>query len=508
MKKITISLSLAALFSANLSADESLRAELEELKKQVKELQDIQKKVDVESLQKQFLEVKAHDANDNVKFSIDFRTAYDIVDYKIANVKSLDNGIWTNKLILGMAARPLDDLIFKGKLSVYKAFGNNTSFASNGYQNMDWYASNAPSDTNLRLQEAYFLYTGEAGDLGYTASFGRRPSINGFLVNLRDDDEVASPIGHNINMEFDGASFMFDFDKLTGISGLYFKLCLGRGNSNADAKYPTFTGYPFQAIMPSSVYAPYVKSNFDSANMDLIGLVAQLYDNGQFKAMFNYFQGFNMMGANFNLRNPQDPRAGYVANMVDVGDLSGGAIALQITGLSDEIDFLMDTILFASFAWSQTEPKGTHNVLDMNPRSPTFGQPVSVKEMLGSSKKETGTSYYIGAQVPGFFEGDKFGLEYNHGSKYWRSFTYGEDTLVGSKLATRGNAYEAYYIKPLLGDHLVFQLRYTLLDYDYTGSDMYFGSTGTPMKVSDLVAMGQPVVEKASNIRAYIRYRY
>lgn len=31
----------------------------------------------------------------------------------------------------------------------------------------------------------------------------------------------------------------------------------------------------------------------------------------------------------------------------------------------------------------------------------------------------------------------KIGLEYNKGSKYWRSMTYGEDTMVGSKLAAR-----------------------------------------------------------------------
>ena len=99
----------------------------------------------------------------------------------------------------------------------------------NGYQNMDWYATQTPSgDANVRLREAYFLYFGQMGEMPYTVSFGRRPSTDGFMTNLREDnDHPASPIGHNINMEFDGASFKFDFDKLTGISGLYFKNCYG-----------------------------------------------------------------------------------------------------------------------------------------------------------------------------------------------------------------------------------------------------------------------------------------
>jgi len=37
--------------------------------------------------------------------TVDFRTAYDYVDYKIQGSEKEDNGIWTNKLILGMASQ-------------------------------------------------------------------------------------------------------------------------------------------------------------------------------------------------------------------------------------------------------------------------------------------------------------------------------------------------------------------------------------------------------------------
>jgi hypothetical protein len=239
--------------------------------------------------------------------------------------------------------------------------------------------------------------------------------------------------------------------------------------------------------------------------MDLAGLIFQAYDNGQYKVMANLFKGWNMMGANFSLTPSGKPMDGYNVAMTDVGDLTGGALSLQVNGIGDGIsDFLDDSIFFLSYAFSQTDPKGNHHVIDQNPTSPTFMQPVSRTEMLGTSNKETGSSIYTGVQVPGIMKGQRLGLEYNHGSKYWRSFTYGEDTLVGSKLAARGDAYEVYYILPIVGKNLTAQLSYIYIDYDYTGSDMFFGSTGTPQDVDTTPG----AVKTAQNVRASLRYRY
>ena len=59
---------------------------------------------------------------------------------------------------------------------------------------------------------------------------------------------------------------------------------------------------------------------------------------------------------------------------------------------------------------------------------------------------------------------------------------------------------------------LTFQLRYTYINYDYTGSNGFFGSnTGTPMAISDVpdgTDMGANAVDKAQDIRAYIRYSF
>ncbi len=507
MKRLVAPLLIGAIFGSTyaMAEDMDLKAEIKALKKQMAELKAAQQKINIDALKKQLFEVKAHDSGDNIKFSVDFRTAYDLVSYKLNNMPDQDNGVWTNKLILNMAAQPRDDLVFKGALGVYKTFGENSTLAYNPFQNMDWYATQTPSgDADLRLREAYFLYFGDAGNVSYTVSFGRRPATDGFLVNYREGNEnPSSPIGHNINMEFDGASFMAKLEDVTGISGFTAKVCIGRGNSNADAKYPTFDNYmgAINLDMLRDTPLPYSTDDFESANMDLAGILSTLYDDGQYKVMFNYFKGWNMMGANFAYANGVDKTAGYRVSLTDVGDLTGGALSFQISGIGEEInDFLDDTIAFASFAWSTTDPKGTHNILDMR-----TGDIYSATEMLGSPDKETGTSYYIGLNMPcPIVEDARFGIEYNHGSKYWRSFDYGEDTLVGSKLSTRGDAYEFYYNLPLLDNYLTAQFRYTYIDYDYTGSDMFFGSTGTPMDVDTTPG----AVKSAQNIRLYVRYRY
>ena len=81
--------------------------------------------------------------------------------------------------------------------------------------------------------------------------------------------------------------------------------------------------------------------------------------------------------------------------------------------------------------------------------------------------------------------------------------THGEDTIIGSKIAARGTAWELYYNKPLT-KALSASVRYTKIDYDYTGSNGFFGSRSAPQTITNQAN----VVKEASDIRAYIRYRY
>ncbi len=536
---------------------------------------DLEKKVaklekSLKSLKKQLLKVKAHDATDNIKWNVDFRTAVDQLKYTTASGKEHKNSsLLSNRLWLNMAYAPTNSMIFKGQLSFNKAYGASPSNAANnnfpqrgyGFDTFDWVLNENLLDDKVRVRQAFWLYMSDSllgSDISWTASLGRRPSTDGFLISLRDDQKPQSPLGHLINVEFDGASFKFGLDKLTTVSGMSLKFCFGRGLTNARARFNMDGGF--------ATLGDYAKDTTTLKDIDLAGLIFVPYNDGQYKIMTTYYRGFNVPG--FVMADPAmmaGQNSGMLAinndgsfglnqglSMKTMGDQDGAGISVLVDGIGDGIsDFLDGTKFFASFAWSKTHPDNTYQTLDMNKMmgaiqqgvqqalqqqniaNPTQAQIqatqaqvvqtmvgqlqanpqaaanfIKKEGMLGSNDDESGTSYWVGVNMPVVFTDDgTFGLEYNHGSKYWRPFTYAEDTMVGSKMAVRGKAFEAYYIQPIMKGFSA-ELRYTKLDYDYTGSQGFFGAGGTPMTMAQAKAFGMDPVEKADDIRLSLRYRF
>jgi len=228
-------------------------------------------------------------------------------------------------------------------------------------------------------------------------------------------------------------------------------------------------------------------------------------NDGQFIIKSSWYRAYDVPDVNFN-------GSGVVQNLTSTGGMDGAALSMMADGLTDE-GYFADAKIFASFAWTKTRPNGS-SVLTPN----GVGGTNPVAGMLGSTKSETGISYWVGAQLP-VTEKGVFGIEYNHGSQYWRPFTYAEDTMIGSKIAARGDAFEVYFTYQLT-DALSMQARYTTINYNYTGSNGFFGSsTGNSVKISDLkaaaaagnaqaIATLPQVVEKAQDARVYLRYRF
>ena len=494
MKKI-IALSMVAFLSTALYADATMQKQIDELTKKLEKLEKIQKR-DAKRISK----VNALAANDNIKFDVDFRTSYDNLQYKTAGGKKYTNdGLYSNRLWLGMGYAPTSNMIFRGQLAYHKAFGS-TAFQANGYpqrgagfDTFDWVSSETLNDNKLKVREVYWLWKPAVGGLPLNLSVGRRPSTNGYLVNLRDDDIAKSPMGHVINMEFDGASAGVSLDKY--VSGMNFKICLGRGLTNA--KSWSNSADAAMGGGGTTVTSPnYIDDEDALDNIDLLGFIFVPYDDGQYAVSTTWYRGFNVPGFADGGKNTAGTQ---LMTLKTVGEMDGMAISGKIEGVGDGInDFLDETILFASFAASITHPDNVNMHM---------GSPTPYSSMLGSTDSEMGTSVWIGAQMPNL-TGGKFGLEYNHGSKYWRSFTYGEDTMVGSKLAVRGDAYEAYWTQPIIDDIFSMQIRYTYIKYKYTGSDGFFGDGGQPMTMAEAQANNMDPIEKAQDIRVYFRYRY
>lgn len=515
MKKWISLSAAAAVATVGLSANTEYQAQIDALNDKIKKLE--------QSLERQgetLTEVKTHGAKDNLKFDVDFRTAVDYLEYEtVGGTKYINNNLLTNRLWLGMKFAPSDTMSFNGQLAMHKAFGASYGQRGTGmgFDTFDWVINENLTDETIRLREAYWIWKPSYGDYDFSVSVGRRPSTNGYLANLREDDESKSPLGHVINMEFDGASASIKNDQF--LPGLAFKLCLGRGLTNAvgwsnQATYMGSGGMVGNPMIPGN----YAKDESSLETVDMAGFIFTPYNDGQYAIETTYYRGFNVPGM-FASRIMMDPQSGMAMpdmssmQMMSAGDMDGAAISFKADGIGDGIsDFLDESIFFASFAWSKSNPdditRAIHNMGDGS-----FMMNNTAKSMLGSEDSETGSSVWVGLQVPNML-GGKFGLEYNQGSEYWRPFTYGEDTLVGSKLAVRGQAYEAYFTQPLMGDYFSMQVRYTYIDYEYTGSNGFFGDGGAPtdlgdeMAVAGMAMMGMDPVETAQDLRVYLRYRY
>lgn len=473
MKKI-VTASLAAAMAISSVNASSLTDRLNALEDEIASL-----KSKVKKQNKKINKVKAHDSNDNIKWSVDYRTAVDKINYDMADGSSRDKqAIFTNRLWLNMAYSPNPKNVFKGQLSMNKAFGadfgetpnpslNPFGMRGSGFDTFDWVTNEALRDGRLSVRQAYWLYLGDkflGADIPWTFSLGRRPSTNGFLASLRDDDPAQSPLGHIINVEFDGLSSKLDLSNVTGVPGMSFKICMGLGSTNATPR------------LGSLSFTDYAKDDNALEDTQLAGFIFEPYNDGQYIVKTTAFKAFNMPG--FDPEAFGKAFAGEKANFSQNGNMLGAAISVMVDGLAED-GILADTKVFGSFAWSKTDPDANGYMLGLP--AGALG-PQAFGAAAGEAK--SGTSYWFGAQVP-VTEKGKFGLEYNHGSQYWRPFDYAEDTLAGSKLAARGDAIEAYFTYQLT-DALSAQVRYTKIDYDYTGSNGFFGAGGTPLDIDAL----------------------
>ncbi len=441
-----------------------------------KRIEKIEKKLD--NVSKTATAAKVQSAQDNLKWDVDFRTQVDNIQYKHADgSKSENDALLTNRLWLGAKYKADDNSSFFGKLSYNKAFGDTADHSQSntnpGYANFDWVTNENATDNTIKLKEAYWLYSNETflgTDVPWNASVGRRPSTDGLPINIRNDQKANSPLSHVVDVEFDGFSIRFDTQELTGLTGSWFKICGGRGLTNATPRFDMTT--------PNN--GAYSQDDEKNVDVDMLGFIAVPYDDGQYSVHTNYAKAWNLIGFD------------GLPEFKDVGDMDFATILFKTEGIGNGIsDYLDNTIAFASFAASKTNPNGNHG------------------GMLGEFDSEVGTSVWLGINAPCPLTPDdaKIGFEWNKGSKYWRSMTYAEDTYAGSKIATRGQAWEVYRTQKLT-EALSFGVSYVLMQYDYTGSNSFFGADGTPMTMVEAQNAGQNPVKEAQDVRAYMRYKF
>ncbi|MCX7990553.1 MAG: DUF3373 domain-containing protein [Proteobacteria bacterium] len=412
--------------------------------------------------------------------------------------------MFTNRLRVNLDSKVSDNLSFSGRLAMYKTWADASGVkfynGNMNTMNMDGNDVSVPTDDLLKVERAYFVYKNRWGKVDWHLSFGRRPATDGPPLELKANSEVGgSPLAHIINWQFDGASWGFELEELTGIPGASFKLCYGVG---------------FESGVGNS-YSLTSQNNVKDVHM--LGFIAKLYDNKNTKVAVNYAHAFDITDGftgtvimPFTI-NALDIDGNGVFDEYYLNPNWGGYVSrMQPTaniGSMDMVNVLYqskvkDINYFVSLALSNTNPDGR----SMNPMMQFMGQDALLNDN-GEQKSRTGYSVWAGIKAPVTVTKGQLGLEYNHGSKYWLNFTGAEDNVVGSKIAVRGDVYEVYYIQPITGKNFFLTLGAQLYDYDYTNSG---SPLGAPKKISDVNALDSlmPVADKINVYYASLTYRF
>jgi hypothetical protein len=411
-----------------------------------------------------------------IELSGDFRSRFDSlrgdsVDAMVFNPQSgvdlvrgdryKNNALLTNRFGLNLKIQATEDVQVKARLLMYKVWGHETAgpvtganaFFADKQSIFDGNIGHTPSDNALRVDTAYATWSNIGGQPIWF-SIGRRPSTGGVPTNLRMNREktgTAGTPGLLIDYAFDGLS-VGAAANIESLPGFYLKFCYGKGYDS---------GFESTANTMKDV-------NF-------VGLNVTPYETEHLRAEFQYSRGMDIFafpeGSSFAV-----PAFDASFPNVNLGDID--QFGVNLLGRVDNVG--PGTLnVFASPAMSKTHPNG-------NTFGPGYG--LLWDEMSGESAR-TGYAVYLGARYDLTSKGTKLGVEYNHGSKDWITFTPASDDMWTSKLGTRGNVYEAYLIKEIgsaavskLGKAF-FRIGYQYYDFNYTGSNNWVGA---PVKTSDL----------------------
>ena len=425
----------------------------------------------------------------------------------VADKTDFDNDvIFTNKFRLNLNSKFNDQLSFGGRLAAYKVFGDSSGVKFNqgslGDVTFDGNTASLPHGDVMRLERAYFNYKTGSEAVPINFSLGRRPSTEGPPFEYANFSmEAGSPLSTIINWQFDGASLNFGLEEPTGIPGAALKLCYGVG---------------FEGDWGNSSSLSSLQPSVDDVHM--FGFIATLLDNDNTSLMLNYahawdvtdgFTGLTVMPfwvsrADMN----QDGTAEYYFEQntgaflsrfepsTNIGDWDAASLLVR----SNLAEKLWDIDLFLSGSWSHTDPTR----VSANPFYELMG--MGLLSSNGDLKDRHGYNIYTGAVFPMPYDA-RLGIEYNWGSKYWFNFTGAEDSLVGSKLAVRGQVFEAYYLQPIFKNNFFVSLGGRLYDYQYTGSG---NPLGKPVKISDVSSLDalNAVVDDVWDAYISVTFRY
>ena len=357
--------------------------------------------------------------------------------------KIKNNNAWSNRLRLNLDADIMKNLKFHGRMTMYKNWSDSDKIAVYADPNR----SKTPSDTAVRFERAYIDWIIPNKFVPIAVTIGRQPSSEGPPFEFKENKKrLATYPALLFDGEADGVVITLGLEKWTGIKNNAFRFAYGEGYQSDDD------------------FTPYYDERGGLDDLNVLGFFFEGEIPGLDNSLFvlSYVRGFDFVD------NPLN------ANM-NLGDMDLFGVHLQAPKfLNSDFDIFLSTGMNVSHPNNKFFPASpmtmfmTGGLLDDDGRNSHTGYAVY-----------TGFRYNIPWKA---LNNPKFGFEYNHGSRYWFSFTQGSTELF-NKLATRGNAYDFYYIQPI-NKFLFFRFGYTYIDYNYNLSGWHIGK---PQPIDDIL---------------------
>lgn len=353
-----------------------------------------------------------------------------------------DDNNWTNRFRLNMDAQINPTLSFHGRMTVYKNWGDSDYTAISLYNDMN--RAHRPETSGVKLDRAYIDWIPDFV-VPIAVTVGRHPSSEGPPLEYKENRPRQSTYpGLLFDAENDGLVVTLGLERYTGLKNSGWRLAYGKGYHTDDDDSSSFSFFDDEYAEDTDMYATFLESEIPGLQNSLVVL--------------SYAHMTDLPSSFLGQDSP-----------VNVGDMDLYGIHMQASSfLASRFD------IFASWAANRSDTNG--EAVDY---SAVFGYPAGTVNMgllSDGTEDRSGSSIFAGVRYTIPFtplHDPKIGFEYNHGSKYWMSMTMAS-TEMFNKLATRGDAYELYYIQPV-NENLFFRAGYTVIEYDYTGSGSHLG---------------------------------
>ena len=485
-----ITLALAALLAPALSAqsNEDLQRQIEQLKVQLKAVEE--KANTAQEFDTRLVKAETKLAGNNIQWGGDLRTRFDGAQehfqpynqfmgfmqnapsaanpYPFAPItqpvgaQDWTNSVqWSTRLGLNMGITINENAKVMGRLVMYKIHGGADVPTFNGSPNTistSFTAGQTPATDALLVERASLIY--HFPSVASILSIGRQNTSDGPPLEVREGGErQATPQALAVNATIDGIGWKFELEKLGLPEGTLLGFCYGVGyesgfgGGGAVKQNSTIVGMNFSnfnGTNPSAI-TPVVGTIGPLKDTTVLGVMYDmplLFQLGESVHSANLYLGYNRLGnmtdipfgntINFPIPG-QTPSTQYVTATANLGDMD------QMTAtwkhkIGDTFTY------FVSGGYLKSHPNGQVSQYGAYWTMPGAAAPMQLSGFGGlmgdPTKSETATAYYAGVRydpTPTF----GVGLEFNHGSPRWWTYTpaTGEYT---DKLGARGDVWEAY----------------------------------------------------------------